>query len=99
HVISAYVQYAPYCLRGTTWDAERDRLAEAATRTIARYAPGFEASVVAREIITPRDLEERFGLTGGQIFHGELALDQFFLTRPLLGMARYETPIENLFLC
>jgi phytoene dehydrogenase-like protein len=99
HVISAYVQYAPYHLRGTTWDAERDRLASAATRTIERYAPGFESSVLAGETITPFDLERTYGLTGGHIFHGELALDQLFITRPVLGWSRYQTPIKNLFLC
>jgi len=99
HVVSAYVQYAPYHLRGTGWDAERDRLAAAATRTIALYAPGFESTIVAREVITPLDLERTYGLTGGHIFHAELALDQFFVTRPLLGWARYATPIKNLFLC
>ena len=99
HVVSAYVQYAPYHLRGTTWDAERDRLADAATRTIAGYAPGFESSIVQREVMTPLDLERTYGLTGGHIFHGELALDQLFVTRPLLGFARYATPIRNLYLC
>jgi phytoene dehydrogenase-like protein len=92
HVISAYVQYAP-------WKIERDRLGDMATRTLARYAPGFESSIVAREAITPQDLECTYGLTGGHIFHGELALDQFFVTRPQLGWARYATPIQNLFLC
>jgi phytoene dehydrogenase-like protein len=99
HVVSAYVQYAPYHLRGTTWDAERDRLGAAATRTIGRYAPGFESSIVQREVITPLDLERTYGLTGGHIFHGELALDQLFVTRPLLGYARYATPIRNLYIC
>ncbi len=99
HVVSAYVQYAPYHLRDSSWDVERDRLGEAATRTIARYAPGFESSIVAREVISPLDLERGYGLTGGHIFHGEIALDQFFVTRPLLGWARDSTPIENLFLC
>ena len=99
HVVSAYVQYAPYHLRGSTWDAERDRLGDTATRAIARNAPGFESSVIAREVITPLDLERTYGLTGGHIFHGELALDQFFVTRPLLGWARYVIPIRHLFLC
>jgi phytoene dehydrogenase-like protein len=99
HVVSAYVQYAPYHLRGTTWDAERDRLGDAATRTIASYAPGFESLVIGREVITPRDLERTYGLTGGHIFHGDLALDQLFVARPLLGWARYGTPIRNLYLC
>jgi phytoene dehydrogenase-like protein len=99
HVVSAYVQYAPYHLRGTNWDAKRDRLASTATRTIEQYAPGFESSVLAREVITPLDLERVYGLTGGHIFHGELALDQLFVTRPILGWSRYQTPIKNLFLC
>jgi phytoene dehydrogenase-like protein len=99
HRISAYVQYAPYRLRGTTWDAERDRLATAATRTIAQYAPGFESSVIERTVHTPLDLERSYGATGGHIFHGELSLDQWFVTRPLLGWARYRTPIDRLFLC
>jgi phytoene dehydrogenase-like protein len=99
HVISTYVQFAPYHLRGTTWDGERDRLGDVTTRTIAQYAPGFESTIVARQVITPLDLERIYGLTGGHIFHGELALDQFFITRPLLGWARYRTPIRNLYLC
>ncbi|HKB09079.1 MAG TPA: NAD(P)/FAD-dependent oxidoreductase, partial [Vicinamibacterales bacterium] len=98
-VVSAYVQYAPYHLRGTTWDAERDRLATAATQTIEQYAPGFSQAIVAREVITPLDLERTYGLTGGHLFHGELALDQLFVSRPLLGWARNATPIRNLFLC
>jgi phytoene dehydrogenase-like protein len=99
HVVSAYVQYAPYRLRGTNWDAGRDRLAVAATRTIEQYAPGFESSIVARTVITPLDLERTYGLTGGHIFHGELSLDQWFVTRPLIGWARYRTPIDRLYLC
>ena len=99
HVVSAYVQYAPYALRGTTWDDERERLGEVATRTINRYAPGFESSVVAREVITPLDLERVYGFSGGHIFHGELALDQLVMGRPMLGWTRYATPIRNLYLC
>jgi phytoene dehydrogenase-like protein len=99
HVVSAYVQYAPYALRGTTWDDEREQLGEAATRTIGRYAPGFESSVVARQVITPLDLERVYGFTGGHVFHGELALDQLFMGRPVLGWTRHTTPIRNLYLC
>jgi len=99
HVVSAYVQYAPYHLRGTTWDARRDRLADAAVRTIARYAPDFPKLVLAREIVTPLDLERTYGLTGGHIFHGELALDQLFVARPMLGWPSYAAPIRNLYLC
>ncbi len=99
HVVSAYVQYAPYTLRGAAWDAERDRLGDIVTRSIESYAPGFERSVIAQQVITPLDLERTWGFTGGHIFHGELALDQFFVTRPLLGWARYATPIRHLYLC
>ncbi len=98
HVVSAYVQYAPYRMKGD-WDAERDRLGDAATRTIGRYAPGFASTVVAREVITPLDLERTYGLTGGHIFHGDLALDQWFIARPLLEWARYATPVRQLYLC
>jgi phytoene dehydrogenase-like protein len=93
------MQFAPYNLRGTTWDRERDRLADVATATIARYASGFEQSIVGRQVITPLDLERTYGLTGGHIFHGELALDQLLFARPLLGWARYLTPIRHLYLC
>lgn len=99
HVVSAHVLFAPYHLRDTSWDAERDRLGDVVTRTIARYAPGFERLIVARSVVTPLDLERDHGLTGGQVFHGEIALDQLFVARPLLGWARHQTPIRNLFLC
>jgi phytoene dehydrogenase-like protein len=98
-VVSAYVQYAPYALRGTTWDDERERLGEVTTRTIGRYARGFESTILARQVITPLDLEREYGFTGGHIFHGELALDQLFIGRPVLGWTRYATPIRNLYLC
>ncbi len=99
HVVSVYAQFAPFTLRDTAWDAERDRLGDLVTRTIEGYAPGFSASVLAREVITPLDLEQRCGLTGGHIFHGELALDQLLLARPVLGWARYRTPLNGVYLC
>lgn len=99
HVVSAYIQYAPFHLRETTWDAEREPMADAATRVIEQHAPGFTRSIVARETITPLDLERHYGMTGGHIFHGELSLDQLFVARPILGWARYATPIRNLYLC
>jgi phytoene dehydrogenase-like protein len=99
HVVSAYVQFAPYALRDTTWDVERDRFGDVATRTIEAFAPGFGRSVLARQIITPLDLERDHGLTEGQIFQGELALDQLFVARPLLGWAQYTTPVRGLYLC
>jgi phytoene dehydrogenase-like protein len=92
------LRYAPY-VRAAHLDAERDRLAIARDATIAANAPGFESSIVARTVVTPLDLERTYGMTGGHIFHGELSLDQWFVTRPLLGWARYRTPIDRLYLC
>ena len=99
HVISTYVQFAPFKLREGTWAAGRDELAERAVSTLAEYAPDLQSLIEGHQAITPQDLEETYGLTGGHIFHGELALDQFFTMRPLLGWARYRTPIRNLYLC
>jgi phytoene dehydrogenase-like protein len=99
HVVSAYVQFTPAELRGTTWDVERERLGDRVARVIETYAPGFKRLVLGRHVITPADLERQYGLTGGQIFHGELALDQLHLARPLLGWARYATPVRDLYLC
>ena len=99
HVISAYVQFTPHTLRGTTWEHERERLGDTVARVIERYAPGFGRLVLGRQVMTPVDLERLVGLTGGHIFHGELALDQLLLARPLLGWARYATPVRNLYMC
>ena len=99
HVLSAYVQFAPYQLRDRTWDEERENLARTAVDTIERHAPGLRSLIVAQQIITPLDLERTYGLTGGHIFHGELALDQMLTMRPLLGWGQYRTPIRDLYLC
>jgi phytoene dehydrogenase-like protein len=98
HVMSVYMQYAPYKLKGD-WNAQRGPLGDTVVKTIARYAPGLPELILAQQTITPKDLEDTYGLTAGQIFHGELALDQFFTMRPLLDWARYRTPIANLYLC
>jgi phytoene dehydrogenase-like protein len=98
HVMSIYVQYAPYKLKGD-WEAQRKPLGQAVVKTLAQYAPNLPELILTHQIITPQDLEDTYGLTGGQIFHGDLALDQFFTMRPLLDWARYRTPIENLYLC
>ena len=98
HVMSIYMQYAPYKLKGD-WEEQRKALGQTVVQTLAQYAPNLPELILTHQIITPRDLEEKYGLTGGQIFHGELALDQFFTMRPLLDWARYRTPIENLYLC
>jgi phytoene dehydrogenase-like protein len=99
HVLSAYVQFAPYKLKNGNWDARRNDLGETVIKTIAAYSPKFAERVEASQVITPQDLETTYGFTGGQIFHGELALDQLFTMRPVLDWARYQTPIRGLFLC
>ncbi|MBV9574684.1 MAG: NAD(P)/FAD-dependent oxidoreductase [Acidobacteriales bacterium] len=99
HVMSIYVQYAPYKLKNGDWESQRTHLCDTVIKTLAEYAPDLPKSILHHQIITPKDLEDTYGLTGGHIFHGELALDQFFTMRPLLGWARYRTPIKNLFLC
>lgn len=99
HVLSAYVQFAPYELRGQRWESARDAFAKAALDTLERHAPGLRALIVAQQVITPADLEHTYGFTGGHVFHGELALDQLLEMRPLLGWGRYRAPIKNLFLC
>jgi phytoene dehydrogenase-like protein len=98
HVMSIYMQYAPYKLKGD-WEDQRKALGQTVVQTLAQYAPNLPEMILTHQIITPLDLEEVYGLTGGQIFHGDLALDQFFTMRPLLDWARYKTPIENLYLC
>ncbi len=98
HVMSIYMQYAPYKLKGD-WEEQRKALGQTVVQTLAQYAPDLPGLILTHQIITPLDLEENYGLTGGQIFHGDLALDQFFTMRPLLDWARYRTPIENLYLC
>ncbi|HEX2443627.1 MAG TPA: hypothetical protein VHJ77_06745, partial [Vicinamibacterales bacterium] len=99
HVMSVHVQFAPYKLRGADWDGRRDALGDAVLKTLAHYAPDIERRAVHRQILTPLDLERDLGLSGGHIHHGELALDQLFTMRPMLGWARYATPIRSLFLC
>jgi phytoene dehydrogenase-like protein len=98
HVMSIYMQYAPYKLKGD-WEDQRKALGQTVVQTLAQYAPNLPEMILTHQIITPLDLEEVYGLTGGQIFHGDLALDQFFTMRPLLDWARYKTPIRNLYLC
>ena len=101
HVMSIYMQYAPYKLKNGGWqdEAQRVALGDTVVRTLAQYAPDLPDKILHHQIITPRDLEDRYGLTGGHIFHGELALDQIFTMRPMLDWARYRTPIQNLYLC
>jgi len=99
HLLSMFVQYAPYKLRKGTWDEQRDQFADRCFDVLNEYAPNFKRSVLARHILTPLDLERTFGLTGGNIFHGSMTLNQLFFLRPVVGFAGYRTPIRGLFLC
>jgi phytoene dehydrogenase-like protein len=99
HVMTCFVQFVPYRLDGSSWDAERERLGDAVIRAIAEYAPNFPRALVARQVLTPLDLERIYGLTEGNIFHGDLSLDQLFFMRPVPGWSQYRTPIDGLYLC
>jgi phytoene dehydrogenase-like protein len=101
HIISCFVQWAPYHLAdGATWDASmRDAFGEAVIDVIAESAPNIRDIIVGRQVLSPLDIEETFGLTEGNIFQGELTLEQLFFNRPVPGWARYRTPIKNLWLC
>jgi phytoene dehydrogenase-like protein len=97
-VMSIHLQYAPYTLRAGTWPARREELGDLALATLEAYAPGISKLVVARQVLTPLDLERHYGLSGGHLYHAEPSLDSFFLWRPLLGSARYRLPVDGLYL-
>ncbi len=100
HVASLFCQhFAPELPNGRSWDDVRDEAANTIIETVTRFAPNFKDAVIARQIHSPLDLERKFGLTGGDIFHGRLSLDQMFSARPALGYADYRTPINGLYLC
>ncbi len=99
HLMSMFVQYAPYRLAGRSWDDEREPFAARCFELLEEYAPGFRKLVLAHEVLAPPDIERRFGLTGGNIFQGAMTLPQLFSMRPLPGHADYRTPIRNLYLC
>jgi len=99
HVLTSFVQYLPYKLAGTNWDEQREALGNRVIEIIGRYAPNVPNAIVGKDIITPIDLEHRFGITEGNIFHGDIRLDQLFFMRPLPGWSRYATPIKDLYLC
>ncbi|HZV77797.1 MAG TPA: NAD(P)/FAD-dependent oxidoreductase [Candidatus Babeliales bacterium] len=100
HLMSMFTQYAPYALKDGPWtDALRNEYADRCFDVVERYAPGFKDSVIDRQILTPLDLEEKFGLTGGSIFQGAMPLHQLFAFRPVPGYAGYTTPIKGLYLC
>jgi phytoene dehydrogenase-like protein len=99
HVMSIAAQFAPYRLKAGDWETKREALGDAVVETVAAYAPNLKSSIVGRQVLTPRDLEETYGLSGGHVFHGESTLDQVFTMRPLLDWAQYRTPIRGLYLC
>jgi phytoene dehydrogenase-like protein len=99
HIMGIFLQYAPYTLANSTWDQEREPYAERILAVIEEYCPNIRQIVVERQTLTPLDLERRFSITGGNIFHGEMSLDQMFVLRPMAGWARYRTPIKGLYLC
>src|SRR3954453_4180798 len=99
HIMSCFVQYAPYKLARGTWDDQREAFGDTVIDTIAEYAPNIRDIILHRQVLTPLDLERDFGLTEGNIFHGELTLEQLFFARPIPGWAQYKTPIQNLWMC
>jgi phytoene dehydrogenase-like protein len=100
HVASLFCQHvAPVLPEGRSWDDHRDHVADLMIATVDKHAPGFAASVIGRQALSPLDLERDFGLVGGDIFHGRLSLDQLFSARPVLGAGDYRTPIRGLYQC
>jgi phytoene dehydrogenase-like protein len=101
HVMSIFVQYAPYNIKEgpECWPEKREAFGDAVIDTLEEYCPGLKDSILFRQVLTPWDLEQEFGLTEGNIFHGELSLEQLLFLRPAAGWARYRTPIRNLWLC
>jgi phytoene dehydrogenase-like protein len=99
HVMGIFLQYAPYTLREGTWDELREPFGDRVISLIEEYAPNIRQIIEHRQVLSPLDLERRFGITGGNIFHGEMSLDQMFVMRPVAGWARYRTPIAGLYLC
>src|SRR3989454_144132 len=100
HVMSCFVQYAPYKLRpGLNWDEQKEAFGNTVVDTIAEYAPNIKDIILEKQVLTPLDLEREFGLSEGNIFQGELSLEQLFFLRPVAGWARYRTPIRGLYMC
>jgi phytoene dehydrogenase-like protein len=99
HLMSMFVQYFPYRLREGSLDEAREAFADRCFAIMDQYAPNFRRSVIARQVLAPRDLEDRFALTGGNIFQGAMTLGQLFFLRPVPGFAQYRTPVKGLYLC
>jgi len=99
HILTCFVQYVPYHLREGNWDEKRELLGNRVVKKIAEYAPNVPNTIVARQVLTPLDLERTYGLTEGNIFHGDLRLEQLFFMRPVSGWSQYRTPVDGLYLC
>jgi phytoene dehydrogenase-like protein len=99
HMLTCFVQYLPYKLRNGSWDEQREQLGDRVTELIAQFAPNVPGAVIARRVLTPPDLEAQFGITEGNIFHGDISLQQMFFMRPLPEWSQYKTPIDGLYLC
>jgi phytoene dehydrogenase-like protein len=99
HILTCFVQYVPYHLREGNWDENRELLGNRVVKKIAEYAPNVPNAIVARQVLTPLDLERTYGLTEGNIFHGDLRLEQLFFMRPVSGWSQYRTPVDGLYLC
>lgn len=99
HILTCFVQYVPYRLREGTWDDKREGLGDRVIEILGEYAPNVPATVVARQVLTPLDLERTYGLTEGNIFHGDLSLEQLFFMRPVPGWSQYRSPLRGLYLC
>src|SRR5262249_7485629 len=98
HVLSCFVQYAPYNLKGN-WDEEKEKFGDTVVATLAEHAPNLPSLIRHRQVVTPLDLEREWGLSEGNIFQGELSLEQLFFLRPAPGWAQYATPLQNLYMC
>jgi phytoene dehydrogenase-like protein len=99
NVVSVHVQFAPYALKGSEWNTERGKVEKLAVDTLAAYFPNLQSSIINQKCLTPLDLEQQYGLTEGDLNHGQLMLDQFLFMRPIPGWSNHKTPIDNLYLC
>lgn len=99
HILSITMQYAPYALRDGDWHQEREALGDHIIDTLAQYAPGLKDLILHRQVLTPLDWEQTYGLSEGSIYHGQMGLDQLLMMRPVPGWGQYRTPIDNLYLC
>jgi phytoene dehydrogenase-like protein len=99
NTVSIHFQFAPYQLKNSSWRVDGSKVEKLAVDTLAEYFPNLKSSIVNRKLITPNDLEETYGLTEGDLNHGQLMLDQFLFMRPMPGWSNHKTPIDNLYLC